>query len=451
MQKQHGCSKDKENKGDVRSRSAVHKKKNAFSHNDWAAHMLTLKPGGEPKPGFQIALPALPSPFPSPAHGMDKKNDVRQCFPSQTTNFSNIVDRQRYLSTARPVTHPAATQGAQPLARAWQSRTAPLPPRGPQKPRSNSLPALRKNSTAPAGLGRATLEAAFARGCESRPSSRKPSSRASTAPAGSELSTAQLVEAVIAGSLSGESKPQGVDVAGQRKPSTALAGKSRKASQDVDVFKLRKELNMPREAMIQACALFQRHADQANTRSGLLKDRRLTEIGFSKLWWEMTHQDEGKEDDVPEKILQEAFRHASNGAAQGLEFSQFAIWFSSRYFCEDVILDRPRRKLRSIAREHKMNHDSVETYEKIFTSFDTDGSGTIDPSEFEELLYQSSKVPSDIGLPALRIKDLWNVADKDNNKEISFQEFLSFHSKYLGNDSTGFEDFYQFGGRPVVS
>jgi len=449
MQKQPGCSKDKKNKGDVRSRSAVHKRKNAFSHNDWAAHMTTLNTAGEPKAGFQIALPALPSPFPSPAHRMVKKSE---CFPSQTTNLSNIVERQRHLRTSGPATHPAPTQDAQPLPSPWQNRTAPLPQHGPQKPRSSSLPTIRKPSTAPAGLGRATLEAAFARGCESWPNSRKPSSRASTAPTGSELSTAQLVERVITGSLPGESEEQGHQgVVEHRKPSTAPAGKSRKTSQDVDVFKLRKELNMPREAMIQARALFQRHAEQPNTRSGLLKDRRLTTIGFSKIWCEMTHQDEGKEDDVPEKILQEAFMHASNGAVQVLEFSQFAVWFSSRYFCEDVILDRPRRKLRSIAREHKMNHDSVETYEKIFTSFDTDGSGTIDPSEFEELLYQCTKVPSEIGLPASRVKNLWNVADKDDDKEISFQEFLTFHSKYLGNDSTGFEDFYQFGSRSVVS
>lgn len=98
-----------------------------------------------------------------------------------------------------------------------------------------------------------------------------------------------------------------------------------------------------------------------------------------------------------------------------------------------------------------MHHGDVEKYKQIFASFDKDGSGTIDPAEFEELLYQCTKVPSDIGLPAARMKNLWRDADEDGNQEINFEEFLTFYSKYLGTDSTGFEDFYRFGNRPVVS
>jgi len=221
--------------------------------------------------------------------------------------------------------------------------------------------------------------------------------------------------------------------------------------EDVDLFKLRQELNMPREAMSQACDLFRRHADQPNMDSGLLKDRRLTKTGFTRVWAEMTHQDEGTETDVPPKILLEAFKHAGNSQGQCLEFSQFATWFSSRYFSEDVSLDRGRRRLRSIARKYSMHHGDVETYKEIFASFDRDGSGTIDPDEFEELLCQCTKVPSSIGLPAARVKNLWQVADEDGNQEISFDEFLTFYRKYLGTDSTGFEDFYRFGGRPVVA
>merc|ERR1719197_30139 len=108
----------------------------------------------------------------------------------------------------------------------------------------------------------------------------------------------------------------------------------------------------------------------------------------------MTHQDEGSEADVPPQILREAFRHARRGHTEVLEFSQFATWFSSRYFCEDVSLDRGQRRLRSIARKYAMHHGDVETYKQIFTSFDKDGSGTIDPNEFEDLLYQCTKVPT---------------------------------------------------------
>lgn len=210
---------------------------------------------------------------------------------------------------------------------------------------------------------------------------------------------------------------------------------------------------MPREAMSQARDLFLKHANQLSLGSCLLKDRRLTKTGFVKIWFEMTHQDEGTEADVPPQIFLEAFRHASKGQNQGLQldFSQFATWFSSRYFSEDVSLDRPRRKLRSIARKHSIHHCDVETYNQIFASFDKDGSATIDRAEFEKLLYQCTKVPSDIGLPAARMENLWRVADEDGDQEINFEEFLTFYNKYLGTDSTGFEDFYRFGSRPVVA
>lgn len=203
------------------------------------------------------------------------------------------------------------------------------------------------------------------------------------------------------------------------------------------------------EAMLQARDLFRRHAEYPNMDRGLLQHRRLTENGFLKVWCEMTHKDEGSAHDVPPQILSEAFRHARVG--QGLDFSQFATWFSSRYFSEDVSLDRGRRRLRSIARKYAMHHGDVETYKQIFARFDRDGNGTIDPNEFEELLYQCTKVPTNIGLPAARVKNLWQKADEDGNQEIDFDEFLIFYTKYLGTESTGFEDFYRFGGRPVVA
>jgi hypothetical protein len=201
------------------------------------------------------------------------------------------------------------------------------------------------------------------------------------------------------------------------------------------------------EAMLQACDLFRRHADNP---TGSLQDGILRRPGFTKVWFEMTHRDSSDGAVLPTEIWKEALRHAGQGIG-GLDFGRFATWFSSRYFCEDVSLDRPKRRLRSVARQYSMHHDDVETYKRLFSKFDTDGNGTIDRQEFEKLLYQCTKIPEEFGLPADRIKHFWQVADDDGSQEIEFEEFLTFYTTYLGTDSTGFKDFYRPRGRPSVS
>jgi len=107
--------------------------------------------------------------------------------------------------------------------------------------------------------------------------------------------------------------------------------------------------------------------------------------------------------------------------------------------------------LRRIARKHSVHHSDVERYKSIFNRFDKDGSGTIDCSEFEELLCTCTKSDQSIGLPEARVKNLWQLADLDGSNEIDFEEFLEFYTKYLGTESRGFEDFYRVGRRPALA
>lgn len=213
---------------------------------------------------------------------------------------------------------------------------------------------------------------------------------------------------------------------------------------EAEMLELRHALNLPEDIMLQAHDFFKRHADPAAKVGGSLKDRRLTDDGFAKVWFEMTGQEDEAEGRVPPQILSEAFRHAT--VLRELDFGQFAVWFSSRCFCEDVSLDKESKQLRRIARKHSIHHAEVESYKQIFNRFDKDGSGTIDSNEFEELLCTCIKAPVSIGLPAARVKHLWQIADEDGDAEINFEEFLAFYTKYLRTDSTGFEDFYRFGG-----
>jgi hypothetical protein len=218
-----------------------------------------------------------------------------------------------------------------------------------------------------------------------------------------------------------------------------------------DILKIRHALNLPKEVMSQACDLFRRHAESVKDGSELLRDRLLTKSGFAKVWHEMTHQDVGVEICAPSPVVKQAFRHAGKPHSSGLDLGQFALWYSSNYFCENVSLSPDRQKLRKIARKHSMHHTDVENYQQIFSSFDKDKSGTIDAAEFEQLLCKCTKVPDSIGLPPARVRHLWQIADEDGNQEMNFEEFLSFYEKYLGTDSTGFEDFYRIGNHPSAA
>jgi len=202
--------------------------------------------------------------------------------------------------------------------------------------------------------------------------------------------------------------------------------------------------------MSQALDLFRRYAEGSPKTAGALQDMWLRKSGFVKLWCEMTQQQLTSDSELPPHILS-AFRHSRKDEAWALDFNEFAIWYSGNSFSEEVSLDGEGKKLRTIARKLSMHHADVERYQQIFNTFDKDGSGFIDANEFEKLLCKCTKVPESIGLPAARVKHLWQIADEDGDHEIDFEEFLSFYKRYLCTDSTGFEEFYRFGGRHLNS
>jgi len=359
--------------------------------------------------GFDFSitsLPALPSPFPSPSH-------------DETSNRGTATRKPRHELPGKTRRHrkPYTVEEEDVLTQSQHLRSAAFLARGADWLNSKSFSNVKHRDLRP-----------------------------STSPAGAERASCPLQEhshppPLLMGPVRNMQKTR----------ETSLPQMRRRASQheDMEILVLRHTLNLPKEAMTQACDLFSRYADPPPQGLGSLRDRRLTENGFTKVWLDMTHQEAGPEAEIPPAILMEAFKHAKKGQVQGLDFSEFATWFSSYYFSEHVSVDEDGRHIRRLARKHGMHHADVEKYRRIFNSFDSDGSGTIDGSEFEKLLCVCTKVPQNIGLPPARVKHLWQIADMDGDQEIDFEEFLTFYVKYLSINGTGFEDFYRFGGRPT--
>lgn len=213
-------------------------------------------------------------------------------------------------------------------------------------------------------------------------------------------------------------------------------------SEDQKVRDLARTLNLPRDDMAAACDLFKRHAEISGATSFL--DGRLTEERFAGVLREIT----GRKDwgDLSPDFTNVKFRRADKNSGGALDFSDFAIWFSSRSFYEDFNLDAGQRSLRKLARKYDMPYSEVEQYKKSFDHFDTDQSGAIQKTEFQHLLCKLSKVPESIGIPPARVQELWSDADVDKHGDIDFREFLLFYRKYFdtrGGGGAGFEDYYR--------
>jgi Ca2+-binding EF-hand superfamily protein len=213
-------------------------------------------------------------------------------------------------------------------------------------------------------------------------------------------------------------------------------------SEDQKARDLARTLNLPRVDMAAACDLFKRHAEFSGATS--LLDGRLTKERFAGVLREITGRKNWE--DLSPALTHIKFGRADQNSGGGIDFSDFAIWFSSRSFYEDFNLDAGQQSLRKLARKYDMPYSDVEQYKKSFDHFDTDHSGAIQKAEFQRLLCKLSKVPESIGIAPARVQELWSGADMDKTGEIDFREFLVFYRKYFdtrGDGGAGFEDYYR--------
>jgi len=183
-----------------------------------------------------------------------------------------------------------------------------------------------------------------------------------------------------------------------------------------------------------------------------IRDGYLTRSSFTFLFRDMLGEEVAESLNVEEEksFLDRALTFADNDHNGVLSFREFAIWYSSHCFVEDLHLDAKEQALRKLARKLGLSASEIDMYKRRFDTFDEDGSGSIDAEEFKEVLYKCGNVPRHIGLPATRINQLWAAADIDGSGELDFEEFVVFCRKYFKASSSGragvdgFERFYCF-------
>merc|ERR1712151_143669 len=125
-----------------------------------------------------------------------------------------------------------------------------------------------------------------------------------------------------------------------------------------------------------------------------------------------------------------------NGSGS-LDFEEFALWYSTCGFREDLLCSEEQIELRAIAKRHDIDLYDIEKYKKAFEVWDVDKNGLIEYSEFVQLLVSVLKIPSLLDIPASRVKQFWFEADSDSSGSINFEEFLCFYCKYFSTTPGG--------------
>lgn len=202
------------------------------------------------------------------------------------------------------------------------------------------------------------------------------------------------------------------------------------------------ELNCPLETTMDAKSLFEQYAHKGS----------LDYENFGKVVVQImksTRQQltgEGMKNKI-ELSWKEADRNGNGEVG----FDEFAIWYSSWGFQQEMLLSPQKIRRGTLTRDFAKKYDidivDVDAVYTKFQQFDEDGSGFIEFPEFVRLLHKLLKIPKTAELPANRLNMFWKEIDADGSGSVCADEFLTWFIKYFdvkGNsDVSPIEHFYQ--------
>jgi Ca2+-binding EF-hand superfamily protein len=205
-----------------------------------------------------------------------------------------------------------------------------------------------------------------------------------------------------------------------------------------------RDLNCPLDTTKEARGLFDRFANSDQTRHVKLLD--FCEFGdIVKYILKSTGQKLSKAD-MKAKI-ESCWKEADRNHNQKVDFDEFAIWYSSWGFQQELLLSPQQILSRDLAKKYDLSVADVDSVQAKFRKFDEDGSGVIEFHEFEKLLYNLMKIPRGQELPANRLKHFWKEIDLDGSGFVDCEEFLYWYMRYFdmkGNsDYSPAEQLYQ--------
>jgi Ca2+-binding EF-hand superfamily protein len=208
----------------------------------------------------------------------------------------------------------------------------------------------------------------------------------------------------------------------------------RRSSQDVaEVCRLAKTMQVPVAEVQRFYNLFKENAEPLGAGTDLLRDGRVVRAKFDALVRRNLVSDS---DILAKRSIDRAFQAGDVDRDGALSFDEFVDCMHRLSFDEAFNVTSEDRELRRIANEHRLSLIEVERYKRLFDEVDVDGSGRIESSEFESLLYKCGNISRDI-ISAARAHSLRLAADPNLDGNIDFEEFVAFGQKYFGPGATG--------------
>lgn len=192
------------------------------------------------------------------------------------------------------------------------------------------------------------------------------------------------------------------------------------------IRKLAQELHIPYATLKAACGIFDKYAQDGYE---IKQKARLSMTDFMKVLDDLCMA--GSSADLPEEYVEKACKTADRDNGGDIDLEEYAIWYATHCFDEELALTAEELAMRKLSRSLGVSVVEVEKYKKVFTQYDTDGSGQIDYAEFTQIIVQVLKVPEGHELPKERIDTFWSEADTDGSGEVEFEEFVTFYVKYF--------------------
>lgn len=136
------------------------------------------------------------------------------------------------------------------------------------------------------------------------------------------------------------------------------------------------------------------------------------------------------EDLVPEFRAQaRSYINLFNSQTEEIDFKLFMNFVYNFSFSEELLLDSEKRRLRVIAREHKIHFQEVDRYKAAFDQANEDRSGLLLFDEFWKLINVLMNLPAGSSMPEKKVRDMWAQTNRKLATALTFEEFFTWYHK----------------------
>jgi len=193
------------------------------------------------------------------------------------------------------------------------------------------------------------------------------------------------------------------------------------------VPELSHRVGLPQQVAKEAAHLFQRFAEIP--KGGTIFDGKLQITQLTEVLVALCDLSDASE--LDKKFADRAFRAADRDSGGFIDIEEFAIWYSSFCFAEEVTVRPQVRQTRELARQMGLEIWAIEKFRVAFDKYDADGSGEIEFDEFSDMVQELLRIPTGHELPHDRLMTMWRTADVQQKGYLDFREFCFFYVRMV--------------------